>query len=189
MRTLSASIVMILALPFMLNAQASASVTGASPQPELGKWWKNSGVVKELKLSEEQINQIEKSFLTHQKYLVPLVDELKRHEDQLRMLMEAEFLDDSRVSAEAGLVADARARLEKANASMLLAIRKALTADQWKRLEEIQDLRETSSALILRKTPEANSPASGLTNNPISLSRSKLATSPTSQAMWFGLGT
>lgn len=40
---------------------------------------------------------------------------------------------------------------------MMLAIRKALTRKQWKRLGEVQDLRNTSSALILSADIAANS--------------------------------
>jgi TonB family protein len=150
MRMLPASILFLLALPFMSIAQESASPPGvASAQPELGKWWKNSEIVKKLQLSEKQVNQIEESFLNHRKWLVPLVGELKSRENQLNTLMQAERLDDEAILAQADLVASTRARLEKENASMMLSIRKALTGKQWKRLGEIQDLQIASSTLIL----------------------------------------
>ncbi len=135
----------------------SISLLYALPQDELGKWWKHSEIVKELQLSKEQVGQIEQNFLNHRNELIPLIDELKRREDRLSTLMRAESLRDDDIMAQAELVAVARAELEKANASMMLSIRKALSSKQWTRLGEIQDLRNTSSALILHRDADANS--------------------------------
>ncbi len=143
----------LLILLWIIAADESISLLFASPQEELGKWWKNSGIVQELQLTEEQVSQIEQSFLKHRAGLMPLIDELKRHEERLSMLMRAESLKDDDILAQAELVAIARAELEKENASMMLSIRKALTGRQWNRLAEIQDLRNTSSALILQEIP------------------------------------
>ncbi len=148
---------LLLSLLWIIASGNSASFLYALPQNELGKWWKNSGVVKELQLSETQVNQIEQSFLKHRKELMPLIEELKIREDQLSKLMRAESLNDDKILAQAELVAVARAELEKANSSMMLSIRKALSSKQWTRLGEIQDLRNTSSALILHSDSDANS--------------------------------
>lgn len=136
-------------LPWIIIAGESDSLLYASPQQELGKWWKNSEIVKELQLSETQVSKIEQSFMNHRAELIPLINELKRHEERLDTLMRAESLNDSDILAQAGRVAITRAELEKENASMMLSIRKSLTIKQWNALGKIQDLRDTSSALIL----------------------------------------
>jgi TonB family protein len=110
----------------------------ALPQSELGKWWKNSEIVKRLQLTETQIGQIEQSFLSHQRKLADANEQLKQQEAQLKMLMESDRVDDAKVQAQVDSVAAARATLEKMNASMMLSIRKALSKEQWKRLEDIQ---------------------------------------------------
>jgi len=148
---------LLLSLLWIIASGNSASFLYALPQNELGKWWKNSGVVKELQLSETQVNRIEQSFLSHREELMPLIEDLKVREDQLNKLMQAESLNDDKILAQAELVAVARAELEKANSSMMLSIRKALSSKQWTRLSEIQDLRNTSSALILHKDAGTNS--------------------------------
>ncbi len=150
-------ITLVWVLPWVLAAGESSSLLYALPQVELGKWWKNSEIVKELALSDKQVNQLEDSFLNHRPGLVPLIIELGQHDEQLQMLMKAESLDDKAIMEQAELVASARARLEKENASLMLSIRKVLTGQQWKRLGEIRDLRNTSSALIMSMGSAATS--------------------------------
>jgi TonB family protein len=122
----------------------------AMPQQELGKWWKNSEIVKQLQLSENQISQIEQRFLNHRRELMGLNAELKSREQKLKMLMRNEPPDDAQVLAQTELIATTRAVLEKANASMMLSIRKELTKEQWRRLEEVRELRNAS---IIRGVP------------------------------------
>ncbi|MBI1750705.1 MAG: periplasmic heavy metal sensor [Acidobacteria bacterium] len=112
------------------------------PPPDLGKWWKNSDIVRELQLTEAQINQIEQTFLEHRLKLIDLRAEVERQETRLQPLIEADQPDESKVSAQIDLVLAARGKLEKANAMMMLAIRRVLSVEQWKKLEAIKHERE-----------------------------------------------
>lgn len=119
--------------------------TGRAPQavrePDLGKWWKNSEIVKELQLSEAQITQIEQTFLDHRLKLIDLRADVERQEAKLQPLIEADQPDEAKVSAQLDLLLAARGKLEKANAMMMLFIRKTLTIEQWKKLEAIKERR------------------------------------------------
>jgi TonB family protein len=136
MRIAVASIAQIFILCGCLMAQQEPVVmTG---QKELGKWWKNSEIVKELELSEAQIDQIEQIFLSHRPALAALNKELKDRNEELKTSMQADPMDEALVRAQTELVSAARSALEKENASMTLSIRKALTGEQWKTLEGIK---------------------------------------------------
>ena len=111
------------------------------PPPELGKWWKNSEVVEQLKLADAQIKQIEDTFLDYRLKLIDLHAEVERQEARLQPLIEADQPDEAKVSAQIDLVIAARGKLEKANTMMMLAIRKVLTVEQWKKLQAIQQER------------------------------------------------
>lgn len=115
-----------------------------SPQPprDLGKWWKNSEIVRSLQLTEAQINQIEQTFLEHRLKLIDLRAEVERQETRLQPLIEADQPDETKIGTQLDLVLAARAKLEKANAMMMLAIRRVLTVEQWKKLEAIRQERE-----------------------------------------------
>lgn len=110
----------------------------ALPEAELGKWWKNSEIVKKLQLTPAQVEQIEKGFLEHQRTLADTNAQLKQQEAQLKTLMETDPILESKVRAQIDRVATARAALEKTNAAMMLSIRKALSKEQWKKLGEMQ---------------------------------------------------
>jgi TonB family protein len=110
-------------------------------RPELGKWWKNSTVVRELGLSGTQIKEIEQTFLNHRLNLIDLRAALEREEVQLQPLMESDKPDDAKVNAQLDRVLAARNKLEKENTMMMLAIRRILTLEQWKKLQELQERR------------------------------------------------
>lgn len=103
----------------------------------LGKWWKNSEIVEKVGVTPQQVNQLEKIFLDHRLKLIDLRADLERQETQLEPLIEAEQPDENKVGAQIDAIAAARGRLEKANTLMMLAIRKTLSVEQWKKLQEM----------------------------------------------------
>lgn len=110
--------------------------------PPLGKWWKNSDVVKELQLTDAQIKQIEQTFLDYRLKLIDLRADVERQETKLQPLIEADQPDEQQVGMQIDAVLAARAKLEKTNTMMMLAIRRALSVEQWKKLQAIQQKRE-----------------------------------------------
>jgi TonB family protein len=136
----------------LLAGTSSAPASAAGPA-ELGKWWKNSEIVKKLRLSESQIDRIEQSFLRYRPALANLTTELKNREDTLRTLMQADRPDESRILSQSELIAVSRAELEKTNAVMMLAIRKDLTKEQWDKLQEIREFRRSSTAFPVTPAP------------------------------------
>ena len=111
-------------------------------QPDLGRWWKNSDVVRELQLSDAQVNQLEQAFFDHRLKLIDLKANVEREEARLQPLIEADQLDLPKVSAQLDAVLAARAQLEKQHTMMMLSMRKVLTVEQWKKLQSIQRERE-----------------------------------------------
>jgi Spy/CpxP family protein refolding chaperone len=101
-----------------------------------GKWWKDSELMRKLGVSDEQVQKIEKIFQGHRLELIDLHAALEKQEAILDPLIEADQPDESQVIAQIDKVAQARANLEKSNAQMLLAIRRVLTVDQWKKLRD-----------------------------------------------------
>jgi TonB family protein len=136
MRIIVAAITQIFVLSGCLMAQQEP--VALSGQRELGKWWKNSEIVKKLELSEAQIDQIEQIFLSHRPALAELNKELKQRNEELRASMQVDPIDEAVIRAQTELVSSARSALEKENTSMTLSIRKALTGEQWKTLEGIK---------------------------------------------------
>jgi hypothetical protein len=114
-------------------------VVNAEPGMALGAWWKNSEIVSKLQLSEEQVKKISQTFLDHKLKLIDLQADLEKQELRLQPLMDIDQPDDSRVGEQIDLITAARGRLEKENAMMMLAIRRWLSVDQWKKLKSLED--------------------------------------------------
>ena len=108
-----------------------------------GKWWKDSALMQKIGVSDEQVQRIEKIFQDHRLQLIDLHAALEKQEAILEPLIEADQPDEAQVIAQIDKVAQARANLEKSNAQMLLAIRRVLTVDQWKKLRDLPGVAST----------------------------------------------
>jgi Spy/CpxP family protein refolding chaperone len=101
-----------------------------------GTWWRNPDMVQKLALNSDQQKKIEDVFQQHRLKLVDLDATLQKEEITLEPLMAADSPDETKTLAQIDKVAQARAELEKANARFLFAIRRVLTPEQWKKLQE-----------------------------------------------------
>ena len=108
-----------------------------------GKWWKDSGLMRKIGVTDEQVLKIEKIFQEHRLQLIDLHAALEKQEAMLEPLVEADQPDEAQMTAQIDKVAQARANLEKSNAQMLLAIRRVLTVDQWKKLRDLPGIATT----------------------------------------------
>jgi Spy/CpxP family protein refolding chaperone len=102
-----------------------------------GTWWRNPDMVQKLALNSDQQKKIEDIFQQHRLKLVDLDGTLRKEEITLEPLMAADTPDEAKTLAQIDKVAQARAELEKANARFLFGIRRVLTPDQWKKLQEL----------------------------------------------------
>jgi Spy/CpxP family protein refolding chaperone len=129
---------------------------GAGPR---GRWWTNSELVKRLGLSDSQVQQIEAIFQRQRPQLIDLQAALQKQEAALEPLIEAERPDEAQVTAQIDKVAQARGNLEKANAQMLLAIRRVLTLQQWKQLRSQTGMRPIGWDLPEETRPPSRKPS------------------------------
>jgi Spy/CpxP family protein refolding chaperone len=102
-----------------------------------GRWWDNPHVAQRVGLSDAQKQQMDQIFERDRPQLKELNATLKKEEATLHPLLQADTLDEQKVLRQIDTVAQARANLEKANARMLFGLRKVLTPDQWKKLQEM----------------------------------------------------
>ena len=103
-----------------------------------GRWWNNPDVAQKLNLTADQQKRMDDIFQQSRLRLIDLNASLQKEETILEPIMSADQPDESKALTQIDRVAQARAELEKANARMLLGIRRVLNPEQWKKLQAEQ---------------------------------------------------
>jgi len=97
-----------------------------------GRWWKNPDMIQKLSLTADQQKKMDDIFQDSRLKLIDLNAALQKDEAILEPLVGADQPDEGKILSQIDRVAQGRAELEKANARMLLGIRRVLNQDQWK---------------------------------------------------------
>lgn len=117
--------------------------TGVVPaQPSLhtqlgGRWWRNAQTAEKLGLTADQQKRMDGIFDQNRPNLIDLAAALDKEEAALEPLMDADPPDSAKIKTQISRVAEARAELEKANATMLLGLRLVLSQAQWRNLQAV----------------------------------------------------
>ena len=108
---------------------------GALEAGQHGRWWANRALAGKIGLSDDQVKKMDDIFQQHRIALVDLDGAVRKAELTLEPLLAAEQPDEDKIVAQIDRAAQARAELEKSHARVLLAIRRVMTAEQWKKLQ------------------------------------------------------
>jgi Spy/CpxP family protein refolding chaperone len=114
--------------------RGSAPMAALHPGPA-GRWWGNPELAQKLGVTADQQKKMDDILQQHRLRLVDLRANLEKRELTLEPLVSADQPDETKILAQIDQVAQARAELEKANARMLLDIRRVLTPEQWQKLK------------------------------------------------------
>jgi hypothetical protein len=101
-----------------------------------GRWWDDKSFAKSLGLSGDQKKKMDAIFGENKETLLNLYNSLEAEEVGLGRLTSGAHLDEEQIFRQIDKVTAARAALEKANAHMLLEIRKQMSEEQTDKLDE-----------------------------------------------------
>ena len=102
-------------------------------------WWKDEGAKSELKLTGEQVAEIERIFQANMAKAKPMRDELTQLETGLNQTMRANTADLAVVAQQVDRVESKRAELSKMRVLMLYRIHRVLTAEQNTKFQAMVD--------------------------------------------------
>lgn len=100
-----------------------------------GRWWDDPEYIKKLGLSDDQQKKMDDIFNSNRLKLIDQFAALQKEEAIMEPLVSADPPDEGKLLAQIDRVAQARAELEKANARMLLGLRRQLTHEQFLKLK------------------------------------------------------
>lgn len=103
-----------------------------------GKWWEDQRLVNHIGLAEEQQEQIRGLVYEHAKVMIDLNADVKRAGLDLAEVVDREDFDPVPVRSAFAVFQTARHKLENERFEMLLAVRQVLTAEQWRKIQEIK---------------------------------------------------
>jgi Spy/CpxP family protein refolding chaperone len=105
------------------------------------EWWNDAAVKKELALTDAKSREIDRIYQERSRHAKPFYDQLvKEREEQDRMAKER-LVDDVTFALQVARVDALFSELRKSRAIMIYRMSRKLTAEQLKKLEEIQDRR------------------------------------------------
>lgn len=110
------------------------------PRPEFGTWWKNSDLAGKLKLTADQVKQLDDSYYSHKMKLIDDNADMQKADLKLRSLLDVDHPDQNQVLAAVDQVLAARGKVERETTMMMLDFRKILTVDQWKQLRAMHPM-------------------------------------------------
>jgi Spy/CpxP family protein refolding chaperone len=127
------------ALALAAAAVAATAATAQMPEVPPGKWWKRPAIVRELGLTAEQQEKLDAIFAKNRRDFIDLKADLEKRQLDVEELMSRKDSDPKKVSAAIDAAEQARAKLRKAVAMMILDMRGVLTEAQWKTVVERRD--------------------------------------------------
>jgi Spy/CpxP family protein refolding chaperone len=101
-----------------------------------GRWWDDKEFAQELGLSAAQARRMDGIFQANRGTLLDLYRSLQQQESILERLTTGTRLNEEQILQQIDRVTSARGTLEKANARMLLQIRKQMTDEQTEKLDQ-----------------------------------------------------
>ncbi len=100
------------------------------------EWWKNPEVAQKLGITDAQVQKLDQIAFDHRMKMIDLRAALEREEVRLQPLMQASTPDENQILTQIDKVATQRAQIEKAHVQMMLATRRVLTPEQWKKFQD-----------------------------------------------------
>ncbi len=131
------------------------------PHGDHGRWWNEPHAIERLKLTDTQRKAMDDTYQQHLLTLVDLHATQEKAELEMEPLMQNDGPDEGRILAQIDRIAQARAELEKANARMLLGIRKQLTPEQWKLIQSERSERRSGMGPEGRRFHGKGGPGAG----------------------------
>lgn len=118
-------------LVFLLNLP----VTVAGQEVPAGKWWYNTKIQKNLNLSQNEIDQLDKLFANSRGKLITLKSEVEHQQFKLDQLLGKKKVNDAEVKKQFQKLEKARNNLANESLQFVIGVRNILGHDRFQQLK------------------------------------------------------
>jgi Spy/CpxP family protein refolding chaperone len=108
------------------------------PRALSGDWWRDPDVINELRLTDAQRRQLEQSSLSMKLSLISAAATAASAFVKGESALNGDQLDESAYNQEVNAAADAASKLVKDAGGTMLAMRRILSPEQWRKLESMR---------------------------------------------------
>lgn len=126
---------LIAGIPLILVLALAPLATGQTMPG--GKWWKDPGIVKQLKLSSGEVKRLDKLFVKSRRRLIELKNRVEKERFEYQTLMESQNLDESAVNRQLQKLEKARTEMNAETNRFVVEVRKILGPDRFQKLKRI----------------------------------------------------
>jgi len=116
-------------------AQGIAEKSKYHDRMPFGKWWHNPAGVKDLNLTQEEIDTLDSEFDTRARKFMELKHAIELEQFEMNRMMEGQTLDETALMSQFGKLESARASLSKERFQYYVQIRKILGSDRFKKIK------------------------------------------------------
>jgi Spy/CpxP family protein refolding chaperone len=129
--------------PAPIAGRQGAPTPGGSQRPgrQEWEWWKDADVQKALVLTEAKVKNIARIVDERTRRIQPLLEKLQKEFELLDLMAAEQKVSIDEFGLQANVVGALQAELFKSRQVMNYRIRRELTPEQYKKLEEIRDRR------------------------------------------------
>lgn len=115
----------------------TALVQSALGEPA-GRWWRDTTVVAQLKLTDGEIRQLEKAFEASRLKMIQLKSKVETEQFKLQNLVEKPDIDEKAIKSQHRRLEAARSALAEEQLSFFVKVRKIIGYDRYRKLEAMQ---------------------------------------------------
>lgn len=115
----------------------TALVQNALGEPA-GRWWRDKTVVAQLKLTNGEVQQLEKAFEASRLNMIKLKSNVEAEQFKLQNLVEKPDIDEKAIKSQHRKLEAARSALAEEQLSFFVKVRKIIGYDRYRTLEGMQ---------------------------------------------------
>ena len=110
-------------------------VVAAGQDVPAGKWWYNAKIQKNLNLSDDEINKLDKLFAKSRRKLIKLKSEVENEQFELDQLLGQKKVDDAKVTKQFQKLEKARKNLANERLQFVIGVRNILGHERFQQLK------------------------------------------------------
>ncbi len=143
----------VMVLVFTSSAVVAQGMAGEPKNHDrmpLGKWWQNPAGVKNLNLTQEEIDTLDTAFNTRARKFMELKHAIELEQFELNGLMEGKTLDEPALMAQFNKLESARANLSRERFQYYVQIREILGPERFQKIKAFRQRmhQQRKSAMI-----------------------------------------